>query len=93
MQHGHGAGSLGEPAQSRTNGAGAGTSRRKGCINAGVGRRSRSRLLLGVEQNKVNELEKSESSLMKRVLKEVDGSGWLGAMGIWWALYIYLWTC
>ena len=29
---------------------------------------------------------------MKRVLKEVDGSGWLGALGIWWALYIYLWT-
>ena len=57
-----------------------------------VGRRSRSRLLLGVEQNKVNELEKSESSLIKRVLKEVDGSGWLGALGIWWALYIYLWT-
>ena len=52
MRHGHGAGSLGKPAQSRTMEQ-AQEQPQERVHQCGVGRRSRSRLPLGVEQNKL----------------------------------------
>ena len=52
MRHGHGAGSLGKPAQSQTMEQAQEQLQEK-VHQCGVDRRSRSRLLLGVEQNKL----------------------------------------